>query len=161
MLSFNLLRQAVRTLVKSPGFSAIAVLALALGIGANTAIFSVVNAVVLRPSAYRDLSRLALVGESIPKVGGSILPCLLPMPRTLRMVLRQATLLAAIGVGIGIAGAVGLTRFLSTLLFEIRPIDPFTMAAAAALLVAVARFASFVPAHRATRLDPAAALRFE
>lgn len=77
------------------------------------------------------------------------------------LILRQAVLLAAIGVGSGLAGAVGLTRFLSTLLYEIRPIDLPTMAAVAVLLAAVACLASFIPAHRATRLDPVAALRFE
>lgn len=63
------LRYGVRMLRKSPGFAAIAVLTLAIGVGANTAVFSVVYGVLLEPLPYQDSSRLVLLNETTPKVG--------------------------------------------------------------------------------------------
>ncbi len=62
-------RHALRMLGKSPGFTVIAAVALALGIGANTAIFSVIDALLLRPLSFEDLDRLVEVWESLPKSG--------------------------------------------------------------------------------------------
>src|SRR5258708_12193820 len=69
----NDLRFAIRMLLKNPGFTAVAVLTLALGIGANTAIFSVVDAVLLRPLAYPDSGQLVWLSERGPDWSGGSL----------------------------------------------------------------------------------------
>ncbi len=79
----------------------------------------------------------------------------------LRLVMRQGLALAAVGAGAGAAGAAGLTRFLKNLLFGIDALDPLTFAAMAALLAAVMLAACWLPARRATRVDPIVALRYE
>jgi putative ABC transport system permease protein len=68
---------------------------------------------------------------------------------------------AALGVAAGIAGAVFATRLLATMLFGVRPLDIVSFAAGAVVLVAASVLASFVPARRATRVDPIVALRYE
>jgi putative ABC transport system permease protein len=79
----------------------------------------------------------------------------------MRMVLGQGMLLTILGVGIGIVGALALTRLVKTLLFEVAPNDPFTFASVAASLVVAAALASFLPARRAASIDPIIALRSE
>jgi putative ABC transport system permease protein len=79
----------------------------------------------------------------------------------LRLVLRRAMLLAVIGVGIGVASAMAVTRYLTTLLFGVKPIDVITFAAVALALIAVALIACLLPARRATKVDPLIALRYE
>ena len=61
------LRYSVRMLTKSPGFTAVAIVALALGIGANTAMYSIINAMLLRPFPFRDLDRAVSVWEAEAK----------------------------------------------------------------------------------------------
>jgi predicted permease len=79
----------------------------------------------------------------------------------LGMVLRHALALAALGMGIGLAGALALSRVIRGMLFRLSPTDPATLAGVAALLAAVALVASYLPARRATRVDPVEALRAE
>ncbi len=79
----------------------------------------------------------------------------------LRIVLRHGLLLTGMGLAIGLGGALALGRAVQALLFNIKASDPLTLAAVAALLALVALLASYLPARRATRVDPLIALRYE
>ena len=79
----------------------------------------------------------------------------------LRLVFGQGFVLLAIGTAIGLGGAFALTRLMHSLLFEITPTDPLTYSAVVVLLAVVALFACYIPARRATRVDPLVALRYE
>jgi ABC-type antimicrobial peptide transport system permease subunit len=81
-------------------------------------------------------------------------------PRDVRgLVLRQALALVAAGIGIGLLGALAVSRTMASLLFELQPHDPLTLGGVASLLAVVALVASDLPARRATRVDPLVALR--
>jgi ABC-type antimicrobial peptide transport system permease subunit len=79
----------------------------------------------------------------------------------LRMLLGQGLRLAAVGVALGLLAAIGFTRLLQGLLFGISASDPLTFAVIALLLVGVALLACWIPARRATKVDPLEALRSE
>jgi len=79
----------------------------------------------------------------------------------LRMVVREGVGLVVMGLALGIAGALALTRLLASSLYEVSPTDPTTFAAVPAVLVAAALLACWLPARRATRIDPMVALRCE
>ena len=77
------------------------------------------------------------------------------------LVLKRGLMLAGIGVAIGLTASLALSRFIRSLLFEVSSADPLTFAAVAALLLAVAALACWIPARRATKVDPMIALRCE
>ena len=81
--------------------------------------------------------------------------------KILSMILGQGLLLAALGVGIGLVGALAVTGLVKSLLFEVTPTDPVTFLGVAVVLVAAAIMASYLPARRAAAIDPIEALRME
>ena len=81
--------------------------------------------------------------------------------QVLQMVLKEGLLLASLGVGIGLVGAFALTRLMSSLLYEVKPTDAQTFASVPALFILIALFACYLPARRATKVDPLMALRYE
>jgi putative ABC transport system permease protein len=79
----------------------------------------------------------------------------------LRMILVRAAVLAAVGLALGVTLALGLTRVMSSLLYDVQPDDPATFIGGALVLASVAGLACYLPARRATRVDPILALRYE
>jgi predicted permease len=82
-------------------------------------------------------------------------------PDVVRLVLVGAGRLAAIGIAVGLVSALGLTRLMANLLYGVGPNDPLTFLAVPAILISVALLASYLPARRATQVDPMIALRYE
>jgi len=132
-------RYGLRTLAKSPGFTFVAVLTLALGIGANTAIFSLVNGILLRPLPVDAPAQLTVL-DSRQKQGG---------------------LLFQFSVPVGLLAAFGAGRVVGNFLSGVSGTDPFTYAAVSVVLALVALLACYIPTRRAMRVDPIIALRYE
>jgi len=78
-----------------------------------------------------------------------------------KLIIARGISLTLVGFGVGVAGGLVLTRLISSLLYGLTPTDPLTLGVVAAVLVALGAAACYIPARRATRVDPAVALRFE
>jgi len=212
------LRYGLRMLRKSPGFTAVAVVTLAIGIGSTTAVFGLVDCVLLKMLPVRNPEQLVLFAN----VGGLNTPFSYPHYRRLRdegqlfegviafaatdldasvdgkaerlqgqygllsysvagrtheigirmavgaqsrdvlkLILGQGTLLTLLGISIGLVAAVGLSHFLSGLLYRVSAVDPLTYSVLSLAFILVASFACYIPARRATKVDPVVALRQE
>jgi FtsX-like permease family len=228
-------KHSARLFLQAPGFTIVAIAALALGMGTNTAIFSVVNTVLLKPLAFPDPEKIVLfqnlfkqggrsgvaspneynfwrqqtqtfqdvsayafnvanlTGEAAPEqiqitrasanflrlcaIGiyglmaysvaqrtqeiGLRLAMGAGSSKVRNMVVFQGLRLALAGVVVGIAAAVGLTRLIASLLFGVKALDLTVFSAVAAGLIGVALVAVWLPALRASRVDPIHALRYE
>ncbi len=82
-------------------------------------------------------------------------------PEIIGMVVRQGMAVALAGIGVGVLAAFALTRLMASLLYDVKPTDPWTFLSVAAVATATALIASAVPALRAARVDPLTALRYE
>jgi putative ABC transport system permease protein len=79
----------------------------------------------------------------------------------MRLVISQGMLLLVVGMAIGTLGALAMTRTLASFLYGVRPTDPLTFVAVVVILAGVVFLACYIPARRATRVDPMIALRYE
>ncbi len=145
--NFQTVDQAISHSLASPRFvtllmAAFAVLALVLG---SVGLYAIVSFTVSRRTHEVGL-RMALGARPAD---------------VLKLLVGQGVKLTLLGVGIGISAALGGTHFLASLLYGVKPTDPLTFAAVSLILLSVALVASYIPARRATKVDPLVALRYE
>jgi predicted lysophospholipase L1 biosynthesis ABC-type transport system permease subunit len=216
------IRYGLRVLAKSPGFAAVAVITLALGIGANTTVFSFLHGMLLKPLSYPDEDRLVFVCGAKPSAGWERSTISIPdyidyreqsrsfvhmgvyarllavfaaialliaavglygvmaysvsqraheigirmalgaqARHVLRLVVTRSAITALIGVAVGIGLALALGNALQAIMYGVSPNDPATYLGVGLVMLLVALLAGFLPARRATRVDPMVALRCE
>jgi hypothetical protein len=136
------IRYGVRVLLEAPAFVAVAVLTLALGIGANTALFSIASGVLSKPLPFREPEPLVALYTRSKEFARSSLS----YPNFL---------------AIGLSAALVLARLIANLVYGVKPHDPLIFAGVAALPTLVSLGASYLPALRATQVDPVMAVRYE
>jgi hypothetical protein len=162
------LRSAIRQLQRSPGFAAVAILSLAREIGANTAIFSLINSLFLKSLPVRSPQQLVAFGNGsdsgrIDGIGPGALDIALGVRSSeiLWMVIRDSVVLLGIGIAVGVPATVAVARSVRSQLFGLTPYDATMITSAVAAISAVVLVAAYIPARRAARVDPMAALRYE
>ena len=151
-----------------PLFSGIGVLTLAVGIGANTAVFSVIQGILLKPLPYPRSDELVTIDHAAPGIN---LPSAGAAPFLYFTYREQGTNVSGCRAvehrhgerhrARGLAAAFGIMRLMTSLLFEVNPVDPMTYAMVSLMLIVAAALASYVPAVRASTVDPLVALRAE
>ena len=163
-------RLAVRSLARTPVFTVVAITALALGMGAYTAMFSVVNGIILRPLSFPEPDRLTMISVTDLESGSTGGSTSQPDVRTIqadartivvRLVLEQGVRPVGIGVALGLLLSFWGTRVLTALLYHVSPQDIATLTITTILLRGVASLAILMPACRASRVAPTEALRAE
>jgi hypothetical protein len=153
------LRFALRSLTRSPLFTSVAVASLALGIGANTAIFTLIDQLMLRLLPVAQPEQLVMIWSTGPHIGSNRGPRMASYPTYLGAARGQV--LVAAGLAIGIPAALAVSKYVSTQLFGVKATDIASAAAALIILPVVAAGAGFLPARRASTIDPIQALRYE
>jgi ABC-type antimicrobial peptide transport system permease subunit len=151
-------RYAIRQLLRQPGFSVIAMLTLGLGLGATIAVFTVIDAAMLRPLPYPDPEQLVTITVETPQFSGRSLRLAPSLDEIQRW---QNDFTDVVGTLAGLAGAAAATPLIASFLFQTDPTDATTLAAVAVTLTATGCFAAWLPSRRAARVDPVTALRAE
>lgn len=164
-------RYALRQLSKNPGFTLVAVLTLAIGIGANTAIYGVIEAVLLRQLPFGTPDRLVWLNGKFPQSdeAGVSPPDFLDYRTSNRAFDRLAAMgyapgpanLTGISIAVALPASLLLAHAIRNQLFGIPSSDPLTLALGTGVVVLVALVSAFFPARRAAKVDPMVALRYE